>query len=278
VLLVCKHAYIASAEPPMADPTATSVPSTPANMTTTKPALVPGTEISWHFPGLPPTLHSMVEGVAGESMATIYLPTDYTPNRKFPLAVFIGGAQGIPGHSAYFGREVLGDKGYICVGLPSYKQTIEPLKADNENYWNRMAIKPDDGPLIWRSYSVMLDKVFAEIPNIDREHAVFGGFSNGAHTATAILSSPDEAGAFLNRFRRYVLVEGGHRMNPAAPLTGTRFLLMRGGQNEKDIFAKLKPQLDEAGAKWDEFVMPGVGHEFSPQGIAEARKWVAEIP
>jgi hypothetical protein len=269
---------MALAQTASGDAAAARAPAAAANMMTTKPALVAGTEITWHFPGLPPTLHAMVEGSAGESMATVYLPSDYTPDRTFPLAVFVGGAQGIPGHSAYFAREVLGDKGYICVGLPSYKQAIEPLQSDNSNYWNRMAIKLDDGPLIWRNYSMMLDKVFAEIPNIDRKHTVFGGFSNGAHTATAILSSPADAEGFLGRFHRFVLVEGGHRMNPAASLAGTRFLLMRGGEGKRDIFEQTRARLDQAGGKWDEFIMPGVGHEFSPQGMAEARKWVAANP
>ena len=65
-----------------------------------------------------------------------------------------------------------------------------------------------EGPFIWRSYQVMLEKICSEIPNVERERGVYGGFSNGAHTAAAFLSNAEEAKAFLGYFRRIVLVGG----------------------------------------------------------------------
>ncbi len=257
-----------------ATPAQTSAPSAPAS----KPVLAPGKTITWSFPRLPPTLREWVDGTKIIPKASVYLPADYTPRRKFPLAVFVGGAQGSTGEDANWAKDVFGDKGFICVGLPTFKESIEPLKEDKSNYWNRMMIMTGEGPFIWRSYKVIFEKIYSEIPNIDREQSVYGGFSNGAHTAAVLLSNPEEAKAFLGYFHRFVLVEGGHKLKPAADLTGCRFLLMRGGERKQDLFRNLKPQLDGGGVKWSEFVMPKVGHEYTPEGMAQTRKWVLQDP
>ena len=61
-------------------------------------------------------------------------------------------------------------------------------------------------------------------------------------------------------------------------LSSCRFLLMRGGQREQDLFRDAKPKLDAAGVTWSEFVMPDVGHEYTPDGKAQTLKWVQENP
>jgi hypothetical protein len=282
LLMVWPGAVALSADALKPDPAPASAPhpqlSQPATAPASKPVLAPGQTITWSFPELPPTLRAIVEETKAIPMASVYLPTDYTPEHKFPLALFVGGAQGSPGDNADLSREIVGDSGYICVGLPSFKQSIESLKEDKSNYWMRMMIRADEGPYIWRNYKVMLEKIYREIPNIDREHTVFGGFSNGAHTAGVLLSNPDEARAFLGYFHRFVLVEGGNKLQPAADLSGTRFLLMRGGERVQDLFRDVKPRLDAARVTWSEFVMPKVGHEYSPEGMAETRKWVQANP
>lgn len=258
---------------------AADAPTTaPAPSPASKPVLAPGKIVTWSFPELPPTLHSIVMETKAVPMASVYLPTDYTPDRKFPLVVFASGAQGGSGDTVDWTRDLMGTEGYICVALPNFKESIAPLKEDKSNYWNRMMIRNDEGPYIWRSYRVMLARIYAEIPNIDREHAAFSGFSNGAHTAAALLSNPEEAKEFLGYFHRFVLVEGGSRLQPAADLSGTRFMLIRGGERPQDLFRQTKPRLDAAGVPWSEFVMPKVEHEFSPEGMAEARKWIQANP
>lgn len=252
---------------------AADAPPTPVTPTS-RPALAPGQVITWSMPELPPTLYSIVEDKPADPLVTVYLPADYAPDRKFPLAVFVSGAHGSAGDHAGFARSIVGDTGYICVGLPSFKGTIEPLKEDKSNYWSRMFIRPSEGPCIWRSYKLILEKLYREIPNIDREQSVFGGFSNGAHIAAAFLSNPDEAQAFLTYFRRFVLVEGATQLKPATDLTGVRILLMRGGAADKDILRNVKPALDAAGATWTEHVMPNVGHDYPPDAKAETRKWI----
>lgn len=240
-------------------------------------SLTPGKTLTWEFPDLPPTLREWTDGTKIIPKATVYLPADYTPDRKFPLALFVGGAMGGAGDNADMAREAFGETGFICVGLPSFKESIDPLKEDNSNYWNRMYIKPSEGPHIWRAYQVMLDKICSEIPNIDRERGVYGGFSNGAHIAAAFLSNPEEAKAFTSYFRFFVLVEGASQLKPAADLTGCHFLLMRGGASERDVLRKAKPELDAAKLPWTEFVMPDVGHEYSPEGKTQTRLWVQSM-
>ena len=75
--------------------------------------LAAGETFTWEFPELPPILREWVEGKKYVPKATVYLPTDYTPGRKFPLAVFVGGAGGGLGEDANWAKEVYGDKGFI---------------------------------------------------------------------------------------------------------------------------------------------------------------------
>jgi hypothetical protein len=238
--------------------------------------LAPGRETTWEFPDLPPTLRVLSLGRPEIPRVTVYLPEDYTPDRTFPLVVMIGGGDGGMGDTASFPRSIVGDRGHVCVSMPSYKTALAPMAPDETNRWTRIIIRPDDGPIIWRNYRVMLDQVRAAVPNLDPARSVFGGFSNGAHSAAAVLSHPQEAAEFLARFRYFVFVEGGHRIRPAADLTGAKFLLLRGGKRPEDIFLEqTKPRLKSATATWEEFVMPGVEHEFSHEGQAEVRRWIA---
>lgn len=231
-------------------------------------------ENTWTFPDLPVTLNTMVTGKAMAAKMTVYLPKDYSPSKKFPLVVLITGAEGQTGETASFAREVVGDEGYICVGLPSFKEKIEPLDADNKNYWNRMFIRPSDGPTIWKAYKTMFAKLFAEVPNIDRDRTVIGGFSNGAHTPSAILSNQEESKEFLVMFHRFIFIEGGMGVIEQPELKGTQFFLLRGSKNEHDFHARLKEKLTKSEAVFSEYIMDGVGHDFSPAGKVEVKKWI----
>lgn len=243
-------------------------------MTMNSAELRPGSSITWDFPQLAPTLRTLVNGPAEVPKLSVYLPVDYSPTRKYPLVVLIPGAEGDAGDTADFTRQTMGDEGYICVGVPSFKESIAPMEAEEKNKWSRMYIGPGDGPTAWSRYRVMFDRLFAEIPNIDGNKTFIGGFSNGANTVAAILSAEKDAKPFLARFQNFVIVEGGRTIPPFPALRGHRFFLVRGGENKSDYHFGLKAVLKATRATYDEYIMPGVGHDYPPTAQAEVRNWI----
>jgi|GEM_PF-200052 len=238
------------------------------------PDLQAGQSFTWSFPELAPTLRTLVNGMPEVPKLTVYLPRDYTPERKYPLIVLIPGAEGSAGDNADFARQTVGDEGYICVGVPSFKKSIVPMDADEKNKWSRMYIGPGDGPTAWSRYRVMFDRLFAEIRNIDAKQTFFGGFSNGANTVAAILSAEKDANPFLARFHHFVIVEGGRTIPPSRALRDHRFFLVRGGENKTDYHLGLKAVLTATKATYDEYIMPGVGHDYPPPAQVEVRNWI----
>jgi len=243
-------------------------------MTMSSAELRAGQSTTWSFPELAPTLRTLVNGSAEVPKLTVYLPVDYVPSRKYPLVVLIPGAEGGAGDNADFARQTMGNEGFICVGVPSFKKSIAPMEPDEKNKWSRMYIGPEDGPTAWSRYRVMFDRLFAEIPNIDAKKTFIGGFSNGANTVAAILSAGEEAKPFLARFQNFVIVEGGRTIPPFPALRGHRFYLVRGSENKSDYHAGLKAALRMAKATYDEYIMPGVGHDYPPTAQAEVRNWI----
>ena len=237
-----------------------------------QPASADSKEITWSFKGLPASMHMKFTGQSEPAKATVYLPPGYTLDKKYPLVVLIGGSEGGQGRDTGFARSVVGDQDFICLAVPTYKETVEPLKDDDSNHWTRMSLE-NDGPYAWKSYRVMLEKLFAEVPNIDRDRTFFGGFSNGANITAALLSAPESAPEFLKYFRHFVFVEGGGELEPAAPLDGDHFLVLRGSRSENPL-TQLKPKLEAAKAKWEEYVMEGAGHEFSAAGKERVKQWI----
>ena len=231
-------------------------------------------EITWSFKRLPATMNMKITNKQEVSKATAYFPPGYTLDKKWPLVVLINGSEGGAGKDTSFARSVVGDQDFICVDMPSYKEHVEPLKDDDSNRWMpRQYIAPTEGAYIWKSYRVMLEKIFSEIPNIDRNKTFFGGFSNGANTTAALLSCPESASEFLTYFRHLILVEGADELRPAVPLTGVPFLVLR-GSDSGNLLQEPKNTLASAHADWEEFVMQGVAHEFNNSGKTKVKEWI----
>ena len=231
-------------------------------------------EITWSFKSLPASLHMKITGQSDPARATVYLPPGYTLEKKYPLVVLIGGSEGGQGRDTGFARSVVGDQDFICLAVPTYKETVEPLKDDDSNHWIRMELK-NEGQYAWKCYRVMLKKLFAEVPNIDLDRTFFGGFSNGANITAALLSSPESSPEFLKYFHHFVLVEGGEEMEPSAQMNADQFLVLRGGKSG-NLLKQPKGKLDSAGAKWEEYVMEGAGHEFSAAGKERVKQWIQD--
>ncbi len=230
-------------------------------------------EITWSFKSLPASLHMKITGQSEPARATVYLPPGYTLEKKYPLVVLINGAEGGQGRDTGFARSVVGDQDFICLSVPTYKETVEPLKDDDSNHWARMFVAGKEGGYAWKAYRVMLEKLYSEVPNIDTDRTFFGGFSNGANITAALLSSPESAPEFLKLFHHFILVEGGEELEPAAPIDGDYFLLVRGSKSG-NLLEQPKPKLESGKAKWEEYVMDGTGHELTPVGKEHVKQWI----
>jgi dienelactone hydrolase len=240
--------------------------------------ILTGRELTFSFSGAPASLHMKITGQAEPARVGVYLPADYTPTRTYPLLVLLDGADGSMGTDTGFGRGVVGDKGFIIANLPSYKENVPPLDNDAANRWQRMFISQDDAPHIWGAYGPLLDQLFTEFPNIDRNRTVFGGFSNGANTASALLSNPATATEFLKYFRHFVLVEGGWQLEPAARMEGCSAIVLQGGLRTKSGLEAMAERLRQAGADVTHGVMPGVEHYFSGEGKKQVATWLQSLP
>ncbi len=238
--------------------------------------LEPGSSHTWTFPELPATLWQQRLEIEKVPAATVRLPEDYTPERRYPLVLLMGGAQGDHGHSAKLARSVVGETGVICLSLPLFKQELAPLNADESNRWSRLYIGPGDATTLWAAHRLMLEKVFAEVPNIDRGKCFMGGFSNGAHAAAVQLIHPEVGPKLREYFGYFVFVEGGHVIAPREHLTGATFLLAQGGKRGgwlDDVAAKL----DEAeGIDVELMTMPETGHAFPPAEKRRVGNWIRQ--
>jgi predicted esterase len=238
--------------------------------------LAPGSSHTFLFPDLPISLWSERLKIEKQTACTVQLPEDYTPEKKYPLVLMMGGSHGDHGYSAKGVRKIVGDTGVICLSLPLFKKDLAPLKENESNKWNRLYIGPDEAENLWSSYEKMLEKVFAEIPNIDRDLCFMGGFSNGANSTAVQLIHPDVGGKLREYFDHFIFIEGGHVIRPGPHTKDAVFLLAQGG-TRRDW---LRAVADRLGAA-DEvevtlFTMPETGHEFPGPEKHRVGNWIRE--
>lgn len=88
--------------------------------------LKPGMRIILKFPDLPQTLYAMQSGQEALTQAYLALPENYSPERKFPLFVFLYGGHGGPGAGPGRGHQIMENKDCIFVNLPLFKKRSTP--------------------------------------------------------------------------------------------------------------------------------------------------------
>lgn len=137
-------------------------------------------------------MYNMVLENNAVQMASVFLPADYSTDKKFPALLWIVGGMGSTGDGASALAETYGNKGVIFINLPQFKSKIEPLLPDRSNFWRRLLLTSEtDNEIIWKSYKTMLDSIWSIVPNIDPTNSVMYGFSNGAHTKAILLNRPN---------------------------------------------------------------------------------------
>ena len=232
------------------------------------------TVLTLEFPQLPPTMYSMVFGNNAVPRASVFLPADYSFDKKFPVLLWIDGGMGSAGDGARTLAETYGDTGFIFINLPQFKNKLEPLLPDSSNYWNRLMLYYEpDNEIIWSSYKTMLDSIRSLVPNIDTANSFMGGFSNGAHTTAILLNRPNAE--ITGYFNKFIFIEGGMGLSNYKVLKGKPAVFMQGGKGP-DWIRPIYQNAKDVGALACLVLMEGYGHEFPKQYKEILKKWLLE--
>lgn len=246
------------------------------------PDLKPGMRMILKFPDLPQTLYAMQSGQEALTQAYLALPENYSPERKFPLFVFLYGGNGGPGAGPGRGHQIMENKACIFVNLPLFKAKFDPTGP-----FKGLLITPEqDGEAICQAYTAMLKKIYANIPNIDTAHNIIGGMSNGAHSIVAMFEQGDAY--LMSTFQNLVLIEGGwYSIKTLDRYKGKSILYLHGdyvGQNDW-LGKKMREDLPKAVKKLEDaiaahqlnatgLVMKDTGHDMPAKFDADVKAWV----
>lgn len=244
--------------------------------------LKPGTRMILKFPELPQTLHAMQSGQEAVTQACLALPENYSPERKFPLFVFLYGGHGGPGAGPGRGQQIMENKDCIFVNLPLFKKKIDP----DGPFKGLLITTEQDGETICQAYTAMLKKIYATIPNVDTAHNIIGGMSNGGNSIVAMFENGDAY--LMNTFQNLVLIEGGwHSIKTFDRYRGKGILYLYGDYAMQDdwLGKKMREELPKAVKKLDEaitahqlnatgLVMKDTGHDMPSKFNADVKAWV----
>ena len=242
----------------------------------------PGTRMILKFPELPQTLYARQSGKEAVTQAYLALPVNYSPERKFPLFVFLYGGHGGPGAGPGRGQQIMENKDCIFVNLPLFKKKIDPSGP----FKGLLITTEQDGETICRAYSAMLKKVYANIPNIDTAHNIIGGMSNGAHSIVAMFEQGDAY--LMSTFQNLVLIEGGwYSIKTFDRYKGKGILYLYGDYAGQDdwLGKKMREDLPKAVKKFEDaiaahqlnatgLVMKDTGHDMPTTFNADVKAWV----
>ena len=246
------------------------------------PDLKPGTRMILKFPDLPQTLYAMQSGQEAETQAYLALPENYSPERKFPLFVFLYGGHGGPGAGPGRGQQIMENKDCIFVNLPLFKKKIDPSGP----FKGLLITTEQDGETICQAYTAMLKKVYDNIPNIDTAHNIIGGMSNGAHSIVAMFEQGDAY--LMSTFQNLVLIEGGwYSIKTFDRYQCKGILYLHGDYAGQDdwLGKKMREDLPKAVKKLEDaitahhlnatgLVMKDTGHDMPTKFDADVKAWV----
>jgi len=125
-------------------------------------------------PELRPGQETRIDAAGGEGYLVVYVPTDYTPDRRWPVIFCYHGQNGKP--TSYPFRHVLGGKGFVIVGM-GY---AEPGgKARTMSELDRYILREVD---CFRKAAAMVGRRLS----LDPELFFVGGFSMGGWMSSAL--------------------------------------------------------------------------------------------
>jgi hypothetical protein len=218
----------------------------PALRAIAAPELQPGRVFHLEFPTLGPSEHAALPRVG------VYLPTDYSTARKFPLLVWFGGGAG--GDNPGPARQLAGDSGFICAALPYEKGKV----------WKTT----------WAYYEPMLRELERAVPNIHPRLRACAGFSSGG--AAICFGMGDENPGFRDYFHAFMPGGAGWEMGDMSPLRGRPIFAFIGKNDTRaGGFASIETAARAARADLTYLLYDG-GHEMPAAHLPDMRRWLIE--
>ncbi|VGO22206.1 hypothetical protein [Pontiella sulfatireligans] len=212
----------------------------------------PGTTYYVNFPELGQTWKDE------PAKAGIYFPTDYSPDKTYPMLVWFGGGAGT--NNPKKAAAITEGKGYICIALP-YRTD----KGEEAGGWQTP----------WPYYQTMLKKLETLAPNADPQKRVAGGYSSGGAAVMHQLGHSNEA--FQNYFHAFIPAGAGWPMGGLESIKGRPMLAIIGANDKRRVnFEKLDEAAREAGVDITFLVLEGVGHKFPETSYPQVREWLRQ--
>jgi hypothetical protein len=216
----------------------------PAGAAEPDPRVKPGGQFHIEFPQLG----------ASESSATtrmgVWIPSDYTSDRKFPLLVWFGGGAG--GDNPGPARQIVGDEGFVCVGLPYQKGLV----------WKTP----------WSFYEPMLRELEKAVPNIHPRQRACAGYSSGGAAICHSMVAADSG--FRDYFHAFMPGGAGWVMGDFSPLRGRPiFAFMGASDTRAGEFRKIEGAAKSARADITYLEYEG-GHVMPNKHFPEMREWL----
>ena len=127
----------------------------------------------------------------------------------------------------------------------------------------------------------MFAEFFKTVPEAQATGNVMGGFSNGAHTTSVLLSCMDET--TLEHFSHFIFADGGVWLSGLLrmPMKQCRFLGLYGDTDTYwtrpviiQQFKNMKATADALKIDFELIVMEGIGHSFPPSYNSQVHDWI----
>ena len=233
--------------------------------------LTPGKAFTVQFPEMPSTFYAMLQQLDVKAQMSVYLPTNYSSGRKYPLFIFLDGWDGGTGANPGVARSICEGRDFICVGMPLFK--APGFKVTKPNVpGDGFIMTADDGKYMWPYFKSMLKKLETLVPNIDPAHQVLGGFSNGAHATAALIDGSNAAVTRL--FSAFLFVEGGGRLQHYELLKGKTVMMVSSNPRSRPRAQQILDMAKAAGARTT-FLCEDVGkHDFPVSAYPPVRTWL----
>lgn len=225
---------------------------------------------------LPETLYTMITGDPAGPVLTYCLPSGYSPDRTYPLVLYVPGNHGRRGGSIQNAMDIADGHDCVVASLPLFKAAV-----DRREVGNGLPLGFGDFPTLSRAYGVMLQRLDEAVPNLDRSRSAMVGFSNGAIATALLVSCHDEN--ILQRFHCFCLVDHGmfhlgdlHR----ALARDRRYLVLVGDQFDlgRDLKLRAGELMADAygrvGVDIEYRVLEGTGHELTRACKTDIGRWI----
>ena len=234
------------------------------------PVLTPGRWFTITFPEMPPTLFNLMTKRTDPVQMTVFLPRNYDPQRKHPLFIFLNGSDGGNASNPGLARTLSEEQDFICVAVPLFKINLDPNSPVNKP--PVMIVRGADGKYGWPFIRTMLAKLEEVVPNIDPDHRILGGFSNGAHATAALIDGSD--GEVTRMFSAFIFGEGGGGLEHYELLKGKLLLMISSNAKSLPRATEITETAKAAGALTT-LIFEDIGqHGFPPASYPKIREWL----